>query len=133
MKKIALVLVMLLATVTSFAQSRRYLCEVKGMEKTWTSGLKLIFDFGDAPIYDSWNGLKNKQKFVDEKGKEMEFNSMVDAGNYMVSKGWTFLQAYTTVYGGNPIIHWIFYKDAESPEKAIEGIMTKEMFEKSKK
>ena len=55
---------------------------------------------------------------------------MVDAGNYMSDKGWNFLQAYTSVYGSQAIVHWIFYKDAESPEKAIEGIETKETYKK---
>ena len=58
---------------------------------------------------------------------------MVDAGNYMSNKGWFFMQAYTSVYGSNVIVHWIFYKDAESPEKAIEGIMTKETYKKQEK
>ena len=82
------------------------------------------------PVYSAWGGLKNKQKLVDEKGEEIPFNSMVDAGNYMSDKGWNFQQAYTSVYGSQAIVHRIFYKDAESPEKAIEGIETKETYKK---
>ena len=68
----------------------------------------------------------SKLKFVDENGEEIEFNSMVE-------KGWTFQQAYSSSYGGSPVIHWIFYKDAESMEKAREGIMTKTEYKKNKK
>lgn len=132
MKKILFIILLFAVIIPSFAQTRRYMCELKGIEKNFSSGLKIIFDFGDSPIYDAWIGLKNKQKFVDEKGNEIEFNSIVDAGNYMINKGWIFLQAYSTIYDGKSMTHWIFYKDAENPEKAIEGIMTKEMYKKSK-
>ena len=57
---------------------------------------------------------------------------MVDAANYMVERGWHFQQAYSSIYGGNPIIHWIFYKDAENMQKAREGIMTKDEHKKLK-
>ena len=55
---------------------------------------------------------------LDENGEEIKFNSMVDAANYMVDRGWKFQQAYSSAYGGKPIIHWIYYKDAENMDKA---------------
>lgn len=108
----------------------RYYCEVKGIEKEFTSGLKIIFDFGTETSYNMWGDLSSKLKFVDEKGEEINFNSMVDAANYMVKRGWVFQQAYSSIYGGHPIIHWIFFKDAESMEKAKEGILTKKEYQK---
>ena len=56
---------------------------------------------------------------------------MVDAANYMVQRGWNFQQAYSSVYGGNPIIHWIFFKDADTIEEAKEGIVTKAEYQKT--
>lgn len=109
---------------------QRYYCEVKGIEKEFTSGLKIIFDFGTETSYNMWGDLSSKLKFVDEKGEEINFNSMVDAANYMVKRGWVFQQAYSSIYGGHPIIHWIFFKDAESMEKAKEGILTKKEYQK---
>ena len=103
-------------------------CEIKGTSKTLSAGLKIIFDFGESPVYSIWNGLKSKQKLVDENGKEIDFNSMVDAANYMSEKGWNFQQAYTSFYEGNVIHHWIFYKEADSREEAGTGIMTKETY-----
>ena len=58
---------------------------------------------------------------------------MVDAANYMVEKGWSFQQAYSSAYGGHPVIHWIFFKDAETIEEAKKGIMTKEEYNKAHK
>lgn len=133
MKKIVTTLLILLMPLAMFAQSRRYYCEIKGIEKELTAGLKIVFDFGNNPVYSAWGGLKSKQKLVDDKGEEIPFNSMVDAGNYMSSKGWNFLQAYTSVYGSQAIVHWIFYKEATSPEEAVKGIVTKEQFEKQGK
>lgn len=124
-----LVFCLMLFTGHVYAQ-QRYYCEIKGIEKEMTSGLKIIFDFGIKASYNMWGDLSGKLKFVDENGEEIKFNSMVDAANYMVQRGWTFQQAYSSAYGGKPVIHWIFFKDAESIEKAKEGIMTKVEYKK---
>ena len=129
-KKLLVLSFLFMLALGVYAQNKRYYCEIKGVEKDFSSGLKIVFDFGNNPVYSAWGGLINKQKLVDENGEEIPFNSMVDAGNYMSDKGWNFLQAYTSVYGSQAIVHWIFYKDAESPEKAIEGIETKETYKK---
>ena len=131
MKKILILCIISMMALSSIAQNKRYYCEIKGVEKDFTSGLKIVFDFGNNPVYSAF-GLKSKQKLVDENGNEIPFNSMVDCGNYMSEKGWSFLQAYTSVYGGQAIVHWIFYKDADSPEKAIEGIETRESYYKKR-
>lgn len=130
MKRI--ILFCLLASIASGLQSqtRKYFCEIKGIENVLSSGLKIVFDFGSSKVYSIWDGLKGNQKLVDENGKEIKFNSMVDAGNYMVQKGWTFQQAYSSSFQGSPIIHWIFYKEAQSAEEAAVGLETKETFKK---
>lgn len=133
MNKLILVILTMILPISIYAQSKKYYCEVKGVEKALTSGLKIVFDFGNNPVYSAWGGLKSKQKLVDEKGEEIPFNSMVDAGNYLSDKGWTFVQAYTSVYGSQAIVHWIFVKEATSPEEAVKGIMTKDDYNKQKK
>ena len=133
MNKLILVILTMILPISIYAQSKKYYCEVKGVEKELTAGLKIVFDFGNNPVYSAWGGLKSKQKLVDEKGDEIPFNSMVDAGNYLSDKGWTFLQAYTSVYGSQAIVHWIFTKEADSPEDATKGIMTKDDYKKNKK
>ncbi|MFR3188915.1 MAG: hypothetical protein ACLTOV_14065 [Phocaeicola sp.] len=56
--------------------SKRYYCEVKGIEKELSSGLKIIFDFGTKASYNMWGDLSSKLKFVDENGEENK-NSIV--------------------------------------------------------
>ena len=68
----------------------------------------------------------------DENGEEIKFNSMVDAANYMVDRGWIFQQAYSSVYGSNVVLHWIFYKNAKNFEEARKGIITKDEYKKRK-
>lgn len=121
-KKYLLILFLLLAG--KVCAQHRYYCEIKGIEKELSAGLKIIFDFGNLTSYNM-DGVSGKLKPVDSKGKIIKFNSMVDAANYMVEKGWSFQQAYASSYSGKPIIHWIFYKDADSIEGAKEGILFK--------
>ncbi|MBQ3623198.1 MAG: hypothetical protein IJA04_05805 [Bacteroidaceae bacterium] len=137
MKKYLIACLLTSCITLSFAQSRidedrarRYYCEVKGIEKELSAGLKIIFDFGDKASYNIWGDLSSKLKFVDESGEYIKFNSMIDAANYMVEKGWFFQQAYSSFYGDKSIIHWIFYKDASSFEEARKGILTKEEYKK---
>lgn len=133
MTKRLLILLFALSALPAFAQAKRYYCEIKGIENGFSAGLKIIFDLGDDPTYNISGSLSSKQELVDGNGEKIRFNSMVDAANYMVDKGWTFQQAYSSSYGGHPIIHWIFYKEAESPEKVREGIMTREEYRRSMK
>lgn len=121
----------MLISISASAQMRRYYCEIKGTEKELSSDMKIIFDFGQNSSYSIWTNLNPKMKFVDEKGKTIEFNSMVDAMNFMSERGWKFQQAYSTIRSEKSIEHWILYKDAESKEKAREGIITKEEFGKN--
>lgn len=132
MKRGIFFMLFFIVTCFGFAQTRRYYCEVKGIEKGFGNGLKIIFDFGERTSYTFWGDLSRKLKFVDENGEVINFHSMVDAANYMVEKGWTFQQAHSSVYGGSYLECWIFYKDANSPEEAKKGIMTKDDYEKIK-
>uniref|UniRef100_UPI0040267D06 hypothetical protein n=1 Tax=Prevotella sp. TaxID=59823 RepID=UPI0040267D06 len=133
MKRFILLLVLSIIYATSIFAQQKFFCEIKGAEKELSSGLKIVFDFGKHSVYGSLSSLKSKQKIVDDKGEVIPFNSMVDAGNYLSGKGWTFVQAYTSVYGGQAINHWIFFKESDSIEKACEGIVTKEMYGKTHK
>ena len=84
MKKVVILSILLIMPLCVMSQNKKYYCEIKGIEKEFSSGLKIVFDFGNSPIYDVWGGLRGKQKLVNEYGEEIPFNSMVDAGNYLL-------------------------------------------------
>ncbi|MCQ2229766.1 MAG: hypothetical protein MJZ13_08500 [Bacteroidales bacterium] len=133
MKKIIILSILFIMPLFVLSQNKKkYYSEIKGIEKEFNSGLYIVFDFGNRQVYDIWGGLSGKQRLVDESGEKIPFNSMVDAGNYLSDRGWEFLQAYTSVYDSKVIVHWIFCKEAENLEQAIEGIMTKEMYNQRK-
>jgi len=125
MKKFILICLLTLNLGIISVQAHRYYCEVTGRQKE-LGGTKIIFDFGTSFTHNLWGDLSSRLKFVDENGNEIEFKSMVDAMNYMSDRNWTFLQAFATYSEGMEIQHWILYKDADTPEKAKDGIMTKE-------
>lgn len=89
MRKCLLTFFFIIFTDNLYSRQRFY-CEVKGVEKEITSGLKIIFDFGIQVSYDMWGDLNCKLKFVDKNGDGIKFNSMVYAANYMMQRGWPF-------------------------------------------
>ena len=54
MKRIVLSLLLCSVALLSLAKMKLYYCEVKGLEKELTSGLKIIFDFGGKTSYNMW-------------------------------------------------------------------------------
>ena len=54
MKRIVLSLLFCSVALLSLAKMKLYYCEVKGIEKELTSGLKIIFDFGGKTSYNMW-------------------------------------------------------------------------------
>ena len=72
-KRIVLSLLLCSVALLSLAQKKLYYCEVKGIEKELTSGLKIVFDFGEKASYNMWGDLSSKLKFVDEDGAEIKF------------------------------------------------------------
>jgi hypothetical protein len=53
MKKTALTFLMLISSITMIAQTKKYYCEVKGIKKELSAGLKIVFDFGNNPVYSA--------------------------------------------------------------------------------
>lgn len=75
----------------------------------------------------------SKWKIVDQNGKEMKFNSMVDAMNYMGTLGWEFEQAYVVTIGQQNVYHWLMSKLVDEEGAATEGINTKQNYIDSQK
>lgn len=64
----------------------------------------------------------------DGNGKDIKFNSMVAAMNYMGQRGWKFVQTYIIGDAKNGYVyHWLLYKDVNNAEEIMEGLNVKGM------
>lgn len=131
MKKAIFLLIVSLSVFVSFAQDdqpQRVYCELLGNSGMFSSKCKVTVDFGQNTSF--WKGTKDQQ-LVDENGKDIKFNSMVDAMNFMGKLGWKFVQAYAITIGNNNVYHWLLYKDINNENEMFEGFKTKEQFNSS--
>lgn len=133
MKKI-LVVLMLICSINAFSQEndgiRKVFCELLGTGKFMSAKINVVVDFGQET--NIWTGAA-KQYLVDEDGKAKNFNSMVDAMNFMGNLGWNFEQAYVVTIGQQNVFHWLLSKDVTSSDELKEGFKTKADFNKEKK
>lgn len=73
--------------------------------------VQIKVDFGDPKgVFNSNDILCN------DDGKKIEFNSMIDALNYMSSQGWRFVNAYSMVDGTEHIYHYIMRKVVQAED-----------------
>ena len=61
MNRFIVIFISMLISISIQAQGRKYFCEIKGIEKEFTAGLKIVFDFGQDPVYSIWGDLKSQQ------------------------------------------------------------------------
>ena len=126
MKNFALLLVALFACLTIKAnEQHKVFCELVGTQKFLSAKVTVEIDMGQNPYENS--------KLVDENGKKITFNSMVDAMNYMGKLGWEFEQAYVVTTNNQNVYHWLLSKDVVDNDEAEEGITTKGQFKKQQK
>lgn len=63
----------------------------------------------------------------DENGKDIKFNSMVAAMNYMGQRGWKLVQTYVVTTNKQQVCHWLLYKDVNDASEIMEGLNVKNM------
>lgn len=71
--------------------------QLLGMQKFLSKKIVITVDFGTSV----------SQSLKDPMGKPINFNSMVDAFNYMAKDGWEFQQAYVVTVGQQNVYHWL--------------------------
>ena len=91
---------------------------------------KVEVEFGD-PSW-GWRGNDGRNLLVDENGKDIKFNSMVDAMNYMGARGWKFEAAYVVTVSNQNVIHWLMSKTIHEGEDARAGITQRRDLKKDK-
>ena len=123
MKK--LILLMAAACICGFAGAQQKVyCELLGQGKLFSSKVTVTVDFGQ----DQWQN----NKLVDENGKKIVFNSMIDAMNFMGKLGWEFEQAYVITVGSGSsaqnVNNWLLSRYIGDGEAIDEGIKTKSQY-----
>ena len=115
---------------SAFAQTKEQLhkvyCEIISTSRGMFSNKTTVeLDFGQ---YASW--WSADRNLVDENGKTIDFNSVLDAVNYMAARGWVFeqmyvVQTFTKGDSDTPAYHWIMSKEVRDQAEIMEGLQTR--------
>ncbi len=104
-------------------------CEiVSNVRNLFSNKTNVEFDFGQASKF--WS---NDRQIVDENGRPITFNSVLDAVNYMSYRGWVFEQMYIVQSmsngdSGSPAYHWIMSKEVSDISEITKGLYTQANF-----
>lgn len=130
MKKIFAILIVsfLMFTFSSVASAeeptQRVYAELLG---TGTNFLNLNKNVKVSVDLGQFQSATKAYTLLDENGKDIKFNSMVAAMNYMGERGWKFVQAYVVTVSNQNVLHWLLYKDITDPAQIKEGLNVKNM------
>lgn len=134
MKRLFFSIISFVSVVLAFAQSnntKSVYAELLGFEKgLFSNKVTVTVDFGQDVSF--WKQGRDN-KIVDENGKDIVFNSMVDAMNFMGEKGWSFVQAYVVTHGNQNVYHWLLTKKITEDEEIMEGFKVKSQIKKEEK
>jgi hypothetical protein len=145
MRKTALLLVLLASSLMGIAQdvldiapaqvsevegfnpaAKRVYAELSCEGQLFSTKVKVSIDFGQST---SWLSSMSESRLVDRNGKDIKFNSMIDALNYLAQFGWRFAQAYVVPRGTRDEVggttYWILYKDVDDYSQISEGFTTR--------
>ena len=92
--------------------------------------LSVEIDFGDEKSF--W-GNDGRNILIDDNGKELKFNSMIDAMNFMGRQGWEYEDSYVITVDQQPVIHWLLSKKIKKGEDKRGSIHQKRDKKKKKK
>lgn len=102
-------------------------CEIISTAKFFSNKSTVELDFGQFAGF--WSG---DRQLVDEQGNAIDFNSALDAANYMARRGWDLeevfiVQDMTKGDSGTPHYHWVLSKMVTDDSQITEGLRTKGM------
>ena len=113
--------------VMNMAAQDKYLAyaELLGFQKgLFSKKVKVNVDFGQEVGF--WKA--GDMRLVSEDGKDLVFNSMVDAMNFMGKCGWKFMQAYVVTEGTQNVYHWLLAKEVSNENEIKAGFNVKADF-----
>ena len=110
--------------------AKRVYAQLSCEGQLFSTKVKVSIDFGQST---SWLTSMSESRLVDRNGKEIKFNSMIDALNYLTQFGWRFAQAYVVPTGSGSkdsmsvggTTYWILYKDVDDYSQITEGFTTR--------
>lgn len=82
--------------------------EILGTQKLLKNVVTISIDFGQR--VKAFGGMKQIM-IKDSEGKNVEFNSMIDALNFFSSNGYKFEQAYAVTIGNQHVYHYLLSKE----------------------
>ena len=113
MKKLVLSFALLIACLTMQAQSvddvpfseidTEYV-QLVGVSKLFSNKVVISIDYGQE------RKMSTDTRVKDENGKVLDFNSMIDALNFMSKQGYEFVNAYTITAGNQNVYNYIMRK-----------------------
>lgn len=84
--------------------------QIVGTSKLMGRKLFIQIDFGQTTKF--WS-VGKETILKDNQGKALDFNSMIDALNFMAENGYEFVNAYTISVGNQSVYHYILRKSKE--------------------
>lgn len=127
--------ILLLAAVPedSIPQTKTVFAQILGINKNVLgigNKISVEIDFGEEKFF--W-GNDGRNLLVDENGKDIKFNSMVDAMNFMGERGWQYEDSYVITISNQNVIHWLLSKEIPVDANSRDGILQKRDVKQKKK
>ena len=134
MKKILILIAAFCISVSAFAQnpleapaqSFKVYCEIVTAYSAglFTDRTTVNIDFGQQT--DFWG---SDRELLDNTGRPIVFNNILDALNYMGERGWELVQEYFDISykTDNHTHHWVLSKTVTDRSQITEGLLTTRM------
>ncbi|MCI3936509.1 hypothetical protein MQX03_04820 [Chryseobacterium aahli] len=120
MKKLVLIFAIFFALIVNAQETPKYVySEIVGTSKFLSTKVLIQIDYGQATSIWESNRVKNTD------GSNRDFNSMVDAMNYMGALGWEFQQACVVTIGQQNVYHWLMRKEFNDLDANIQDELKK--------
>ena len=130
MKKIILFLAIMFMAIGAKAQSTiqsedgKYpvYCDLKAYNFWGVGKVKVMLDMGAVS-----NGGGSFESLYGEDGKQIKFNTVMAAVNYMAKKGWILDKTYYVTEGaGRAVLHYVLVKRVKNDDEIRAGLITKD-------
>jgi hypothetical protein len=131
MKKIILILAIIFMAIGAKAQSTiqsedgKYpvYCDLKAYNFWGVGKVKVMLDMGAVS-----NGGGSFESLYGEDGKQIKFNTVMAAVNYMAKRGWSLDKTYYISEGmkQQAVIHYVMMKRVKNDNEIREGLITKD-------